>query len=95
MRAQILACLILAILATFGVRATAAAAELVTFDSEPLIVGQIQQRQARERGETPANAPDVPVEGYLSQSHGRADDGLGLCLARGGQLFHPRHQGLL
>ena len=70
MRAQILACLFLTILATFDVQTTAAAGDLVRFDSAPLIVGQIQQRQARERGETPANAPDVPVEGYLSKPDG-------------------------
>ena len=35
----------------------AAADELVKFDSAPYIMGQIQQRQAREGGETLANAP--------------------------------------
>ncbi len=33
------------------------------------IVGQIQQRQARERGETPTKAPDA-IEGYLSKPEG-------------------------
>ncbi len=48
----------------------AAADELVKFDSAPFIMGQIQQRQARERGETLANAPGATIEGYLSKPEG-------------------------
>jgi hypothetical protein len=46
------------------------AEELVKFDSVPYLRGQIQQRQARERGETPANAPDATIDGYLSKPDG-------------------------
>jgi hypothetical protein len=45
------------------------AEELVKFDSVPYLRGQIQQRQARERGETPANAPDATIDGYLSRAN--------------------------
>ena len=69
MRPQIIACLILTILATFDVRTTASADDLVKFDSAPFIMGQIQQRQARERGEMPTNVPDG-IEGYLSKPDG-------------------------
>jgi len=63
-----LICLMLSLLAMSG--RTASADELVKFDSAPRIMGQIQQRQARERGETSANAPDA-IEGYLSKPEGR------------------------
>jgi dienelactone hydrolase len=33
-------------------------------------VGQLQQRQARERGETPPEAPHTTIEGYLSKPDG-------------------------
>jgi hypothetical protein len=56
-RAKIIACLILTILATSDVQTAASTDDLVKFDSAPFIVGKIQQRQARERGETPANEP--------------------------------------
>jgi dienelactone hydrolase len=69
-RVQIITCLILTILATSDVQTTALADDLVKFDSAPFIMGQIQQRQARERGETLANQPDVPIEGYLSKPDG-------------------------
>jgi dienelactone hydrolase len=69
-RAKIIACLILTILATSDVQTTVSADDLVKFDSAPFIMGQIQQRQARERSETPANAPDATIEGYLSKPDG-------------------------
>jgi len=65
-RAQIITSLILIILAM----STASADDLVKFDSAAYTMGQIQQRQARERGETPANAPDATIEGYLSKPDG-------------------------
>jgi hypothetical protein len=65
-RAQIITSLILIIFAM----STASADDLVKFDSAAYTMGQIQQRQARERGETPANAPDATIEGYLSKPDG-------------------------
>ena len=47
----------------------ASAEELVRFDSVPFLLGQIQQRQARERGETPSQRPDS-IEAYLSKPEG-------------------------
>jgi dienelactone hydrolase len=47
----------------------ASAEELVRFDSAPFLLGQIQQRQARERGETPSQPPDT-IEAYLSKPEG-------------------------
>jgi len=46
----------------------ASAEELVTFNSAPYRLGHIQERLARERGETP-KAP-VSIEGYLSKPEG-------------------------
>jgi dienelactone hydrolase len=71
MRKRIEAFLLLAILAAIPwVRPAAASTEeLVRFDSAPLLMGQIQQRQARERGETPVVNPDT-IEGYLSKPGG-------------------------
>jgi dienelactone hydrolase len=69
-RAKIIACLILTIFATSDVQTAASADDLVKFDSAPFIMGKIQQRQARERGETPANVPDATIEGYLSKPDG-------------------------
>jgi len=69
-RAQITACLILTILATFDVQTIASADDLVKFDSAAYRVGQLQQRQARERGETPPEAPHTTIEGYLSKPDG-------------------------
>jgi hypothetical protein len=68
-RAQIIACLILTILATSDVQTSASATDLVKFDSAPFIMRKIQQRQARERGEMPTNVPDA-IEGYLSKPDG-------------------------
>ena len=67
MRTPIIARLILTILATFDVQTTVSAGDLVKFDSAPRIMGQIQQRQARERGETPV--PDA-IEGHLFRPEG-------------------------
>jgi len=61
-------CLMLSVLASS--RSTASADEFVKFDTAPLIMGQIQQRQVRERGETAVNAPDA-IEGYLAKPDGR------------------------
>lgn len=46
-----------------------AAEELVKFESAPFLFGQIQQRQAQERGETPKNISET-IEGYLSKPDG-------------------------
>ena len=66
-RARII-CLMVSVLAMPG--GSASADDLVKFDSAPRIMGQIQQRQARERGETPTNVPDA-IQGYLSKPEGR------------------------
>ena len=68
MRTQLITCL-LTILATSAGQTTASADDLVKFDSAPFIMGQIQQRQARARGEMPTNAPNA-IEGYLSKPDG-------------------------
>jgi dienelactone hydrolase len=65
-RAKIIACLLLA---TFYLGTAASADDLVKFDSAPYIMGQIQQRQAIERGETVANL-SATIEGYLSKPDG-------------------------
>jgi dienelactone hydrolase len=71
MRNRIQAYVALTILATtFGAKTAVSADELVKFDSAAYRMGQIQQRQARERGETPANVPDAAIEGYLSKPDG-------------------------
>ena len=70
MRVQIIACLVLTILAFFDSRATISADELVKFDSAAYIVGKLQQRLARERGEIPTVAPATTIEGYLSKPNG-------------------------
>lgn len=44
------------------------AEELVTFDSAPYRAGHLQERLARERGETPK--PPQSIEGYLSKPEG-------------------------
>jgi dienelactone hydrolase len=71
MRKQVAACLALATLVTAHCAQTicAAADELIRLGSAPYIMGQIQQRQARERGEMPANAP-ATIEAYLSKPDG-------------------------
>lgn len=51
-------------------RATISADELVKFDSAAYIVGKLQQRLARERGEIPTVAPATTIEGYLSKPNG-------------------------
>jgi dienelactone hydrolase len=44
--------------------------ELVTFDSARYLVGDLQQRLARERGETPKSAPVTALVSYLSKPDG-------------------------
>ncbi len=44
--------------------------ELVTFDSARYIVGSLQQRLARERGEIASSAPVTQLQGYLSKPDG-------------------------
>ncbi|WFU82313.1 dienelactone hydrolase family protein [Bradyrhizobium sp. CIAT3101] len=68
-RSGVITRLILTILATFEIQTVASAGDLVKFDNAPVIMGQIQQQRARERGETPANTPDA-IEGYLSRPEG-------------------------
>ena len=70
MRAQIIACLALLVLASFDVQTTVSADELVKFDSAAYAVGKLQQRLAHERGEIPTSAPATTIEGYLSQPGG-------------------------
>ena len=48
----------------------ALADELVKFDSASYRVGLLQQRLARERGETPKELPGTPIEGYLTKPEG-------------------------
>jgi dienelactone hydrolase len=69
-RAQTILCLVLTILASFDSEATVSADELVKFNSAPYIVGKLQQRLARERGEIPTVAPATTVDGYLSKPNG-------------------------
>jgi dipeptidyl aminopeptidase/acylaminoacyl peptidase len=68
-RARIITCLILTFVAAANVQTTVSAEELVRFDSAPYVVGQIQQRQAIERGETLAKLT-ATIEGYLSKPDG-------------------------
>lgn len=49
---------------------TAAAEERVSFDSARYIVGHLQQRMARERGEAPRERAATPLLGYLSKPDG-------------------------
>jgi dienelactone hydrolase len=69
MRGQIISSLILTFIATANVQTTASAEELVRFDSAPYVVGEMQQRQAIERGETLAKLTTT-IEGYLSKPDG-------------------------
>ena len=71
MRTQIIACLILTILATSDVQTSTSATDLVKFDSAPFIMGKIQQRQPRERGEMPTNEPDA-IEAFSGSANGRS-----------------------
>lgn len=50
--------------------ATASADELVTFDSARYLVGSLQQKLARERGEPIKPAPAETIQGYLSKPDG-------------------------
>jgi dienelactone hydrolase len=63
-----LAAVVLAI-ALCGLTVRTQAQELVTFESAPYVVGQLQQRQAIERGETLAKL-STTIEGYLSKPDG-------------------------
>jgi dienelactone hydrolase len=63
------ASLALAVLAYVCANAVVQADELVRFESTPFRVSQIQQRLARERGETLKAAADR-IEGYLSKPDG-------------------------
>jgi dienelactone hydrolase len=56
-------------IALCGLTGRAQAEQLVKFDSAPYIAGQIQQRQAVERGETLARL-SATIEGYLSKPDG-------------------------
>lgn len=49
---------------------SAAADEAVTFDSARYLVGDLQQRLARERGEPLIRAPAQTIKGYLSRPAG-------------------------
>ncbi|MGJ4931201.1 dienelactone hydrolase family protein [Bradyrhizobium sp. HKCCYLS2038] len=69
MRGQIIKCFILTFLTAANISTTVSAEELVKFDSAPYIVGQIQQRQAVERGETLPKFT-ATIEGYLSKPDG-------------------------
>jgi len=71
MRRHIQASLVLAIFAAALCSTVAAAAEeLVRFESAPFLMGQIQRRQAIERGESPPPPDTVEVEAYLSKPDG-------------------------
>lgn len=70
MRAQIIACLVLTVFASFDPQATVSADELVKFDSAAYGVGKLQQQRARERGEMPTGASATTIEGYLSKPDG-------------------------
>jgi dienelactone hydrolase len=56
--------------AAFSFTSIAVADELVKFDSASYRVGLLQQRLARERGETPKELPGTPIEGYLTKPEG-------------------------
>jgi dienelactone hydrolase len=56
-------------IALCGLTVRAQAEQLVKFESAPYIAGQIQQRQAIERGETLAKL-SATIEGYLSKPDG-------------------------
>ena len=62
-RVQIIACLIPIILASFDVQITVSADDLVKFDTAAYLVGKLQQRLARERGEMATGAPATTIEG--------------------------------
>jgi dienelactone hydrolase len=49
----------------------AAADETVTFASARYLVGELQQRLTRERGETPRSAPVTTIQAYLSKPDGK------------------------
>ena len=53
-------------IALCGQTLRAQAEELIKFESAPYVLGQVQQRQAIERGETVAKLPTT-IDGYLSK----------------------------
>lgn len=57
-------------IALLGTNSTAAAAERVQFESARYQVGPLQQRLARERGETIARPPADIIDGYLTKPEG-------------------------
>lgn len=61
--------LVLAAFAIGNAGRASAAQELVRFESAPYRVAQIQQQQARERGEPEPPGPDI-ISGYLSKPDG-------------------------
>ena len=70
MRFQIIACLVFTFIASFDPQATVSAEQLVRFDSAAFAAGKLQQRLAREHGETPAAMPTTSIDGYLSKPDG-------------------------
>jgi len=48
----------------------ASADERVSFDSARYVLGNLQQRLARQRGEAPPDTPSTPLTGYLSKPDG-------------------------
>jgi dienelactone hydrolase len=57
------------LVAYLSTNAATLAGELVSFESAPVHVGQLQQRLARELGKTPKAASET-IEGYLSKPEG-------------------------
>lgn len=56
--------------ALLATTATASADELVTFDSARYLVGSLQQKLARERGEPLIRTPTETIQGFLSKPDG-------------------------
>jgi dienelactone hydrolase len=57
-------------LASVALADFASAEERVTFDSARYVIGNLQERMARKRGETPKGDPATPLHGYLSKPEG-------------------------
>ena len=57
-------------LASVAPASIATADERIDFDSARYIVGNLQQRLARERGETLPGPPATPLQGYLAKPEG-------------------------
>ena len=58
------------LIAAFNFTSVALADELVKFNSASYRVGLLQQRLARERGETPGELSGTPIEGYPTKPEG-------------------------